>query len=388
MITHRERVRLSLNHQEADRVPFDLGGGVAGMTVIPYRRLKQHLGIPGEAGNFNRDWLIMTDYDEVLLQTLDIDTRRIYMGAPKGWTRQYNPDGTWRDILGILRKPASYYIEMADCPLRGTGIDAIDQYPWPDYTDPGLYEGLEEKVKQLYFNTDYALVGPVVAGGIFETAMWLRGAEDFLVDLLQNKPFARKLLGKLLEIHTGYLDRYLAIVGPYIEIMEYNDDFGTQRGLMISPKLYREMIKPFHKELVGFIKSRTKAKVFQHTCGSVYDLVPELIEIGVDILNPLQPKAVGNDSFRLKKEFGDRLVFHGGVDTQEVMPLGTVEDVEREVRTRLTAFAPGGGYIFAASQNIQADVPPENVVAMFNVARKWGRYPIQKLHQNDSQLTS
>ena len=376
MITHRERVRLSLNHQEADRVPFDLGGGVAGMTVVPYQRLKQYLGIPGEVGNYNRDWLIMTDYDEALLKTFDIDTRRIYLGAPKNWTRQFNPDGTWRDILGILRKPASFYIEMVDNPLRGASLEDIDKYPWPDYTDPGLYEGLEEKVEHLYFNTDYALVGPVVAGGIFETAMWLRGAENFLVDLLQDKPFARKLLTKLLEIHTGYLERYLDIVGPYIDIMEYNDDFGTQRGLLISPSLYREMIKPLHKELVELIKSKTNAKVFQHTCGSVYDLVGDLIDIGVDVLNPVQPRAAGNDSFRLKREFGDRLVFHGGVDVQDVMPRGTVEDVAQEVRTRLQAFAPGGGYIFAAAHNIQADVPPENMVAMFKAANNWGRYPI------------
>lgn len=376
-MTHRERVKRILNHEEADRVPFDLGFGPCGMTEDSYWKLKRHLDLNERVGEIEKDWLIVTSYDEVLLEKFDIDFRRIYLGSPRNWNRVYNPDGTWRDKWGILRKKVSYCSEMIDSPLSGASTEDLECYPWPDYTDPGLVEGLEDKVKDLYFNTDYALVGPPVGpGGLFETAQWLRGMENFLIDLILDKSFAKKLLEKLLEIQIGFLTTYLDIVGPFIEIMEYNDDFGTQQGLLIAPKLYREMIRPCHKEIIGFIKSKTKAKVFQHTCGAVYDLIEDLIDIGVDILNPVQPKAAGMDSYRLKRDFGNRLVFHGGVDVQEVLPTGTKADVEEEVRTRLRAFALGGGYILAASQIIQYDIPPENVVTMFEAAKKWGQYPI------------
>jgi uroporphyrinogen decarboxylase len=202
--------------------------------------------------------------------------------------------------------------------------------------------------------------------------------EDFLVDVVAEPEFAHEVLDRLCELETGLWDVFLDEVGDYIQMVEWGDDFGIQNGLMLSADTYRSVVKPYQRRVNDAIHKRTKAKLFHHTCGSIYSLVEEMIDVGVDVLNPVQPLAAHNDSFRLKREFGDRICFHGGVDEQMALPTGTEQDVENEVRTRIEAFAPGGGYILAAAHNIQPDTPPQNVVAMFRAAKKYGKYPIQE----------
>ena len=212
--------------------------------------------------------------------------------------------------------------------------------------------------------------------GIFEQAQGLRGIQRFLEDLLIHPEFAAALIEKISQIQLEIFDKYLAIVGPYIEMVETSDDYGMQTGSLISPQLYRQMLKPAHRRLNRFIKERTDAKIYLHSCGSIYNILDELIDAGVEVINPVQPRAEKMDSVDLKKRFGNRVVFHGGIDEQHVLPYGSVLEVQEEVWERITAFAPGGGYILAPAHNIQDDVPPENVMAMFDVALKWGRYPI------------
>jgi uroporphyrinogen decarboxylase len=191
-----------------------------------------------------------------------------------------------------------------------------------------------------------------------------------------DKPFVQAFIDKLLSIYTRLYGNYLDAVGDYIDVIFVLDDLGGENGPLISPASYRELIKPAHQKLWQFIKSRTKARLFLHSCGSVAAFIPDLIEAGVDILNPVQVAAKGMDSKRLKDAFGGRITFWGGIDTQRILPLGSPEDVEIEVKKRIADLAPGGGYVLTAVHNIQAGVPPENIVMMYDAAKKYGNYPI------------
>jgi uroporphyrinogen decarboxylase len=180
----------------------------------------------------------------------------------------------------------------------------------------------------------------------------------------------------ILQVQIQIFDKYLAIVGPYVEIVETSDDYGMQTGPLISTQLYRQMLKPAHQRLNRFIKERTNAKIYLHSCGSITDILDELIDAGVEVINPVQPRAKDMDSAGLKERFGGRVVFHGGVDEQYVLPYGSVDEVQEEVKLRIGTLAPGGGYIFAPAHNIQDDVPTENVMTMFEAALREGSYPI------------
>jgi uroporphyrinogen decarboxylase len=199
--------------------------------------------------------------------------------------------------------------------------------------------------------------------------------EQMLVDLALNPEFVKALMSKLLEINKAGTGRFLDLAGPYIHVFRTADDLATQRGPLMSPRTFRTLLKPFYKEYFGFVRSKTEAKIFYHSCGNVTDLIDDLVEIGVDILNPVQVAAMG-DTAELKARFGDKITFWGAIDTQRVLPLGTVEEVEAEVRQRIRDLGPGGGYVVGPVHNIQPDVPPENIVAMAEATRKYGTYPL------------
>jgi uroporphyrinogen decarboxylase len=206
----------------------------------------------------------------------------------------------------------------------------------------------------------------------------VRGFDTFLEDLLINRGFAEELMDRILAIEIDIVSGFLNAVGPHIDIIAFKDDLAMQSGPIVSPALFREAIKPRMRKLIEAIRSRTQAKIWFHSCGSVYFAIPDLIELGIDVLNPVQVRAVGMDTARLKREFGQHLAFWGGIDTQHVLPFGTPEDVRREVRQRIQDLAPGGGYVLASVHNIEADVPGENIWAMVQAAHEYGRYPIHK----------
>ena len=201
---------------------------------------------------------------------------------------------------------------------------------------------------------------------MFERSWYLRGFQRFFVDMVRNEGFAAALLDKLLEINKAFLDEYLDAVGDYIQVIQLADDLGHQQGPLMPLKLYRKLIKPRQRELFRFVKDRTDAHLFYHCCGSIHQFIPDLIKIGVDILNPVQVSARGMDPARLKSEFGERLSFWGGIDTQHVLPRGSPEDVSREARSRIKELGERGGYVLGSVHNIQADVPPQNIIAMFS----------------------
>ena len=235
---------------------------------------------------------------------------------------------------------------------------------------------LRDRAKTLYETTDYALVGgAVIGGGIFEQPCRMMGLEPFMMSLVDDPKYAERLTGRLTDLYIESCDRYLDEVGQYIQVFLFWDDVTGQDGWLISPETYRKIIKPNQRRLFEAIKRKTDAKIFYHGCGAAFELVGDLIDIGVDIFNPVQVSARGMDTKRLKETYGRDIVFWGGgVDTQRVLPFGTPEQVRDEVKRRIDDLAPGGGFVFAAVHNIQALVPPENVVAAFDTALEYGGY--------------
>jgi len=376
--SHRQRVVASLNHREPDRVPRDLGGRVSSMMQDAYRSLKRYLDLD-ECGydTVNQDYFTVEEFDERVLEHFDIDLRRVFLRGSGEYEKTIREDGTWIDEMGFTRRFSGMYGEQVDHPLRAAQDPAdIRKYQFFDAYDSARIEGLKERVEYLYYETDYAIVAAGAVGGILETCNWMRGFDQFPVDLILNKRLAHTLLNKLNKYYIELMDAFLNVVGPYIQIVEMADDLGGQNNLLISPELYREMILPSYLEQIEFIKSKTDAKIFHHSCGSVVKAGDLLVDAGVDILNSLQPRAAGMDSTFLKDRYGGKLGFHGGIDIQDVLPNGSPEDVEKEVKRRLAIYAPGGGYIVCAAHCIQDDVPPGNVEAMYRAAERWGTYPL------------
>ena len=376
-MTSRERVLCALNHEEPDRVPIFFGAsGVTTMLSPAYDRLKAHLGIHRETKDFWRA-LQYALLDEDVMVRCHSDARPLIPGPPPSLLPRDISDSEFVDAWGLtwLRHPQSYYYEISVPPLAAATIDDLDKYPWPDLTHPSRFHGLAERAKAIH--TDGFAV--VALSGItpFEFAYMLRGIENWFADLLADPEFAEALLRKLTNLLRDAAIALLDEAGDHIDVIVVGDDLGSQESTLISPAMYRRMLKPLHVELFAAIKQRTKAKIFYHSDGNIYSLLNDLIETGIDLLNPVHVAAGAmGDTARLKREFGDRLSFCGAIDTSWVLPRGTTGDVRAEVRRRIKDLAPGGGYILSAVHCIQPDVPPQNIIAMFDEAVTAGRYPL------------
>ena len=378
-LTARDRVRRALNFEEPDRVPTDLGTTVAtGITKGAYHELIKYLELPESTVRVNYLMFQTVTVDHQVLDKLGVDFRPVYYRPPAQNRGSWGKDDSYTNEWGIIvRRPVGgLYYDIVHHPLRELDVEDLEYYPWPDPLDPGRFAGIAEEARELYENTNYALIGPGLEGGFFELAWYLRGFDQFLMDLLINKKFAHNLLRRLLNYRKAMLGRYLEETGKYLDVVYYGDDIAIQTGPMMSIDTYREMLKPYQKELFSFIKERTDAKIFYHTCGNVEPYLEDLIEINLDIINPIQVSARSMDTRLLKEKYGKRLVFWGGVDSQQVLPFGTENDVEEEVKKRIRDLAPGGGYVLNPVHNVQPDVPPRNLVKVFESARKYGVYPI------------
>ncbi|MBI5956147.1 MAG: hypothetical protein HY871_04005 [Chloroflexi bacterium] len=356
-----------LRHELPDRVPVDLGStAVSSIHRRANDRLKAFLGVEADEPVHDVAQGIVVP-DEQILQRFGVDLRRVALRQPPTVAAPSlaSSEDTYLDEWGMRRRRTELYWEIVEHPLANARVEDLRHYPWPDPHDPRRVAGLAEEARGLYRETDYALAADFLGGGIFEQALWMRGFERFMTDLIADEPFATALMDTLLELYIEFYAVYLEAVGPYVQIVALGDDLGMQTGPLVSPKLYRRLIKPRHKELYDFIHSRTEAKIMHHTCGSVFPFVQDLIDVGVDILNPIQTSAKGMDPVALKRGFGERLVFHGAIDVQQVLPFATPERVKEEVKRIVATLGQGGGYILAPSHNIQADVPPENILAMY-----------------------
>ena len=271
---------------------------------------------------------------------------------------------------------AGWYYDMFDHPLKDAeSIADIENYAWPDPLDPARYAGMAERAKHAAEVEQHGVFMGGLSAGIMEMAAWMRGFANYFSDFANNEVLLITLMRKVMELKMQYWEKALALVGDYVDAVGEADDFAGQFSMLISPAMYRRIVKPLHKELFDYIHARTKAKIFFHSCGSIRPVIPDLIEIGVDILNPVQVSATGMDSAELKREFGKDITFWGGgVDTQRVLGSGTSDEVRADTRRRIEDLAPGGGFVFATVHNIQGNVPAENIIAMWETLQEYGIY--------------
>ena len=378
----RDRVLRTLSHREPDRVPLDIGGSdVTGIHRGAYRDLARFLGMEEEVPLCHTVQQLALPSEE-MLQRLEVDVYPLYPSPPDGWELEVKDAGThltFTDEWGVewaMPKEEGLYYDMIGHPLSHvSGVAELTDWPWPDGANPGRFRGLRDQAEDLAASGAAITMAPMY-GGILESAFWLRGYENFYRDLIRDPILVETILDATLQFHLDFWRSALEEVGDLVDVAVEYDDLGWQSGLLISAEMYRRYVKPRHKELFNFIRASSGAAVFLHTCGAVYELIPDFIETGVEILNPLQVSAAGmGDTRRLKQEFGDKLTFWGGgVDTQGVLPGGAPEEVKDEVKRRIADLAPGGGFVFSAVHNIQPDVPPENIMAMWEAWKEYGAY--------------
>jgi len=382
-MTPRERVLAALNHEIPDRVPLDLGGNQTGIHKNAYQRLLGHLGITEEVCLMDAVQQLARPSEKVL-QRLRVDTRYIAAGPASSWKGgvvKTERDGRrWEELtdeFGVrwsMPEDAPYYMDITLHPLAEATLDDIQDYPWPRGDDPSRFAGLRERALTLRRETPYAVVSGI-SGVVYEICWYLRGLEQWFCDLINQPEFCEALLDQTLRFWMDWFRLFLDEVGDVVDVIMIGDDLAGQNGPLFSPALYRRLVKPRHKQLVQYIRSRTRAKIWYHTCGACLEYIPDLIDNGVDILNPVQVSARQMDPVELKRRFGRRLAFWGGgVDAQHVLPRGTPEEVALNVRRNLQALMPGGGYVFNNVHNIQGEVPPENVLALFDTAYEHGFY--------------
>lgn len=385
MLTPRERVLTTLNHEEPDRVPIILGtSNTTGMKMPAYQRLAQAIGTTAQdLYIYNWPELGTALLDEATLRRLHSDARGVLDRFPSNTyarNQSREPHSPFIDDWGSGQKeiePGVWYPGVH--PLAGANtLDAIDRYPWPDMDDPSRVAHVREVAQQLRDQNEYALIGTPWLLFPLERAFAMQGMDTFLFNLSDEPEFAEALLWKIARLCKQLMGHFLRECGDLIDIIKIGDDLGTQSSLLMSPRMYRNILKPIHADYIAFIKSRTNAKVFFHTDGDVFDLIPDFIEIGVDILNPIQTSAgrIG-DLPELKKRFGQQLTFCGAVDTHHVLPNGTPAEVRDEVKRVIDVLGPGGGYMVASVHTIMQDVPAENILAMVDAVEALGRYPIK-----------
>lgn len=390
-MTSRKRLIVALNHQEPDRIPIDLGGSwVSTINIQAYNELKDYLRL-----RLDFPWpedieictQVLRKLDEPVLERLGVDIRPVY---PKFLQRKLNIKEEkdyyfYIDEWGItwkMPKKDGFYYDMVDYPLKQAKVQDIKHYPWPyprkDEEWKRALDRMAQETRQLYQDTDFALVADISGEGIFERSWFLRGMENFMIDLISNQEFAKALMDKILEIKFWLYEQYLDVLGPYIQVVPLGDDLAGQFGPLMDPELYRALIKSRHKELIDFIKKKTEAKTFFHSCGDITHFLDDFIEIGIDVVNPVQVSAKNMDTQKLKKNYGNKISFWGGgCDPQHILPFGTVDQVREEAERRVKDLAPRGGYVFGAVHEIQANTPPENILALFDTAKKYGTYPIK-----------
>jgi len=372
----RENFNRAVNFKESEWVPIDCSTH-SGIMLQKFQELANYYGIKNPEYRLNLVNMCST-MDERVWKNLPIDTRTVLLNPPDSLKINYLSDDIFQvSDYGFIMRKALYYNEFWDFPLKdSTAQNVASSKWWPDAFDPGRIRGLKEQVKKLYNETDFVLKLETPVPGLMETTQRMRGLERFFIDLASDEEFVNNYLDKVVKVHKDFYSVVLNEIGEYIQVVEMADDFGMQTGLQISVDMYRKYFKPRHKEVWDHIHSLTDAKLYLHSCGGVSELIPDWIEIGLDIIQSLQPKAAGMDAEKLKKDFGGKIVFWGGFDVQEILPYGTPDKIESEVKRIMDIFAPGGGYVFSPAHVIQPDVPLENMFAMFDAAVKYGKFPI------------
>ena len=402
-ITSRDRIIAALNHEWSDRVPIDFGGSrVTGIAAIAYKRLIERLGIREEVYVYDLKQqladpsLEMIEHmggDVVQLHRLAPTTGMPFLlvdrwkpgslingsrcFVPEAYESRQLADGVIEivhegDVIA-RRTESALFFDVCHAPLANAATpEDIDRFVFPNPWTDREEEYIRARIKGLYDGTDKAIFAglPMMNCSFLEISLTLFGYQRFMELLLMERELVERWLNRMLENDMHILERFLAIAGPYIQLIQLNDDFGAQDRMQISPKIYREVFKPRQKKWIDFVKARTDARIFIHSDGAIAPIIPDFIEIGIDVLNPLQTSAKGMEPGRIKDLYGDRLSFWGGgVETQTTLPFGTIDEIKREVRERISLLGRDGGYVFATIHNIQPDIPPEKILAVYDAAR-------------------
>jgi uroporphyrinogen decarboxylase len=374
-LSHRDRVLAVLGHEVPDRLPIDLGGSPAsGINLFAYRRLKEFLGVSGPV-RIQTERSLLAWPDEAILERFDVDLRLIVAQTPEDSANRgifdeaaYERRTEYTDTWGVVRERpprGHYYVTRAPFDKEEPTLADLDAHAWPSPKKADA-ANLCREAARLRHETDCALVVHV-PGRIFSIGQFMCGFENWLVQLKMNPEFCEALLDRTLDIQIAIAEETLSAVGENVDILYLADDYGIQTGPLISPELFRAIFKPRMTRLIRFLRERSRAAIAFHSCGSVHALIPDFIDAGVQILNPIQVAAADMDTARLRQEYGKHLVFWGAIDTQRVLPYGTTDDVRAEVVQRVKDLSPR--YIAASVHNIQAEVPPENLVAMFDALK-------------------
>jgi len=398
-MTSRERVLAALNHREPDRVPIDFSGHrSSGIAAMAYPKLRKFLGLSPKPIRVYDIVQQLAVVDEDVLDRFGVDTIELGRGfaldddswspwiLPDGtpcfvpsWTPLEKDDGRWiirsktGKVLahmpeGVLYFEQTYYPFLDGDDLQAISV-ALEESMWTSVASPPGPIGshaLSDGAKRLREKTGRAIIG-LFGGNLFEIGQFLYRNDKFMMLLAAEPKHAHRFLDKLVEIHLANLEKFLAAVGEYIDIILFGDDLGMQTGPMMSPQMYREFFKPRHQLLWNRAKQLADVKVMLHCCGGVRELMPDLIEAGVDAINPVQISCSGMDAAGLKADFGKDITFWGGgCDTRDILPIGTPQQVAENVKEQVRILSPDGGFVFQQVHNILANIPPANIVAMFD----------------------
>jgi len=376
-MSRREDFKKTLAHIQPDNLIIDLGGcplstmeGKSMFTLLKFLGYEIPKNIePLKFGKTRR-------LDERILKYLDIDTRSVgEIFTPKNSLFEEISDKEYIDEWGIKRVYTGLYWEQVSYPLKDSTIEDLDKFRWPDpdSIDPKEIEQAVLEAKKLFEETDYVICAEHPIYGVFELGCWMCGFDDFLLRMIMDVEWVEKFFDKIYDYQKRVIEIYYGALGKYIHYTSSGDDFATQSSLFVSVEMFSELIKPYLKKRISYTKQFTDAAFLHHSCGSVFPLIGELIDAGVEILNPIQPKATYMNPANLKDNYGEGIVFHGGIDTQDLLPFGNKESIEENVKSTIDILNNAGGYLFAAAHCIQEDVPPQNLVYMFEAARKFGK---------------
>lgn len=379
----RERLLMALNHREPDRVPIDLGGTpTSTIAISALENLKAHLGIQSPTGVMSP--IFLTAYpDDEIIQRFGVDVRMVTANPPAGFQLKITPEGRMIDEWGVVyqkhEEAQTHFVVETEAPLhRVTSKNEIEKHPWPDPSDPSRFRGLKEVARRYQQEGLGVVVNTPLM--VMTQTQWMRGLERFMMDTVLNQALIEYMMDKILEIQREMTRRLLEEVDPHFDVVVMGDDLSHQGGLTYSPDMYRRLFKPRHRTILRFLKEEFgEAKVLYHCCGGVEPLLPDLIDLGIDAINPVQVSARGmEDTKKLKAKYGRDLTFWGGIDTQRVLPFGMPEEVKEEVRRRIEDLAPNGGFVLAAVHNIRPEVRPQNICALFEAALDYGKYSSQQ----------
>jgi uroporphyrinogen decarboxylase len=385
-MTSRERVLTTINHEQPDRVPLVIGvSNATGIKMKPYKGIKKIIGVQAP-DDYIYDWpeLGTAEIDEETMRRLHSDVRGVLDLEPqktRRWNCERDPHSDYVDSWGSGQTeimPDDWFPSVHPLRKARTVEDLDDYQGWPDMSDPTRIAHVRESARRLAEENQYAILATPWLLFPFERAYAMQGMEVFLLNMAMDQEFARALLEKIADNCKQLMGQFMEELGDNVDIIKIGDDLGTQSSLMISPKMYREILKPIHADFISFIKARTNAKILFHSDGDVALLIKDFIEMGVDILNPIQTSAGSmSDLPSLKKRFGSNIVFCGGIDTHRILPFGSAKEVREEVRRVIEILGPGGGCMIGAVHTVMNDVPPENVLAMVDAVEEFGRYPLQ-----------